>query len=148
MPGAPIARRVPQGRLNLAQDVVLGEISRDDKSRRDDWKLRGSPRQSSPKYSAIENSRRVRASRTHVSTAAPVVPTGLFNEHSNPGLHPGLSSAVPTDSIDIVVLTQNFSSGSLFSLSSGAFSQISTRLCSIKCRVSTIGSTSESDSIE
>ena len=31
--------RVPQGRLNLAQDVVLGRDSRDDKSRRDDWKF-------------------------------------------------------------------------------------------------------------
>jgi hypothetical protein len=33
-----IAKGVPQGRLNLAQDAVLGGDSRDDKSRRDDWK--------------------------------------------------------------------------------------------------------------
>ena len=32
----PIAKSVPQGRLNLAQDKVLGRDSRDDKSRRDD----------------------------------------------------------------------------------------------------------------
>ena len=31
--------RVPKGRLNLAQDAVLGSDSRDEKSRRDDWKL-------------------------------------------------------------------------------------------------------------
>src|SRR6202035_1641891 len=30
---------VPQGRLNLAQDAVLGRDSRDEKSRGDDWKL-------------------------------------------------------------------------------------------------------------
>ena len=34
-----IARGVPEGRLNLAQDAVLGRGSRDEKSRRDDWKL-------------------------------------------------------------------------------------------------------------
>jgi hypothetical protein len=32
----PIAKSVPQGRLNLAQDAVLGRDSRDEKSRRDD----------------------------------------------------------------------------------------------------------------
>jgi hypothetical protein len=32
---------VPQGRLNLAQDAVLGIDSRNEKSRRDDWKLPG-----------------------------------------------------------------------------------------------------------
>jgi hypothetical protein len=31
-----IAERVPQGRLNLAQDAVLGTDSTDEKSRRDD----------------------------------------------------------------------------------------------------------------
>jgi hypothetical protein len=36
---------VERGRLNLAQDAVLGRNSRDEKSRRDDWKLlAGDPR--------------------------------------------------------------------------------------------------------
>src|ERR1700733_3965312 len=61
-------------------------------------------------------------------------------EHSNPGLRPGLSTAVPTG------LDRHRSHAD--SLSPWAFSQISNRLCSIKCRVSIIGSTSESDSIE
>jgi hypothetical protein len=34
-----VAKSVPQGRLNLAQDAVLGRDSREEKSRRDDWKL-------------------------------------------------------------------------------------------------------------
>jgi hypothetical protein len=32
---------VPEGRLNLAQDGVLGRDSRDEKSRRDDWNVPG-----------------------------------------------------------------------------------------------------------
>ena len=40
MPNASHAaqNRVPQGRLNLAQDVVLGYRFENEKSRRDDWK--------------------------------------------------------------------------------------------------------------
>jgi hypothetical protein len=59
MEGYGLANSVPQGRLNLAQDAVLGRSSKDEKSRRDDWKLpRGDPRSTSiKKYSAIENSR-------------------------------------------------------------------------------------------
>ena len=37
----PIAKSDPQGRLNLAQDAVLGRDSKDEKSRRDDWNLHG-----------------------------------------------------------------------------------------------------------
>jgi hypothetical protein len=84
-----MAQGVPQGRLNLAQDAVLGCDSRDEKSRRDDWKLpAGNP-------SAIENSR-----------SAPPNPEPRLDTfqsslrdfsiaHDNPGLRPGLSSAVP-----------------------------------------------------
>jgi hypothetical protein len=35
---------VERGRLNLAQDAVLGGDARDEKSRRDDWKLPGGNR--------------------------------------------------------------------------------------------------------
>jgi hypothetical protein len=44
---------VPQGRLNLAQDGVLGRDSGNEKSRRDDWKLpAGYPARFHPKISA------------------------------------------------------------------------------------------------
>ena len=33
----PDGMEVPKGRLNLAQDAVLGRDSKDEKSRRDDW---------------------------------------------------------------------------------------------------------------
>ena len=58
---------VPQGRLNLAQDAVLGRDLRDEESRRDDWKF----------PAEIQD---------HVSIGSPVVPTGLFDSVCHPHL--------------------------------------------------------------
>jgi hypothetical protein len=73
----PVVKRVPQGRLNLAQDAVLGRNSRDEKSRRDDWKF----------FARIQD---------HVSINLFSRPCGTSQRlRPNPGLRPGLSSAVP-----------------------------------------------------
>ncbi len=63
------SRRV--GRLNLAQDVVLGRISRDEKSRRDDWQLPGRD----PQSNSIQNILRLRIPEPITFS---LVPTGLF----------------------------------------------------------------------
>src|SRR6202795_900721 len=55
---------VPKGRLNLAQDVVLRRDSRDEKSRRDDWKLPGG----GPRALPSQNIPRLRVPNPHLES--------------------------------------------------------------------------------